>query len=108
MPDEKERRAEEARAWREAEASAKGPREAHHEAETEERYAREAVRQRSRQNETTGEPTSVMMPETGTRLSAREIHANVLGSAEEELERSAAALLFSAFASGLTIGLSFL
>ena len=58
--------------------------------------------------ESTGEPASIERPETGTRLSAKEIHANILGSAEAELERSASALLFSAVAAGLTIGFSFL
>jgi formate/nitrite transporter FocA (FNT family) len=56
----------------------------------------------------TGEPASIERPETGTRLSAKEIHANILGSAEEELERSSLSLLFSAVAAGLTIGFSFL
>jgi len=54
------------------------------------------------------QPKSVEKPEAGTRLSAAEIHDNVLGPAEEELERSAAGLLWSSFAAGLTIGFSFL
>lgn len=54
------------------------------------------------------QPTSVDEPEAGTRLSAAEIHDNVRGDAEVELERPAAALLWSALASGLTIGFSFL
>lgn len=53
-------------------------------------------------------PKSVEKPETGTRLSASEIHDNVLGPAEEELKRSAMSLWWSSFASGLTIGFSFL
>ncbi|MDB4877207.1 MAG: Formate/nitrite transporter FocA, family [Gemmatimonadetes bacterium] len=53
-------------------------------------------------------PKSVDKPEAGTRLSAAEIHDNILGPAKEEMERSASALLWSAFASGLTIGFSFL
>lgn len=53
-------------------------------------------------------PKSVEKPEAGTRLSAAEIHDNVLGPAETEMKRPAAALLFSAFASGLTIGFSFI
>lgn len=44
----------------------------------------------------------------GTRLSVHEIHENVTSAAEEELERPAAALLWSAFGSGLTIAFSFL
>src|SRR3954469_6542134 len=54
------------------------------------------------------QPKSVEKPETGTRLSAGEIHDNVLGPAEEELERPAISLWWSAFASGLTVGFSFL
>jgi len=59
-------------------------------------------------SETTGEPKSIEHPESGTRLSAKQIHANVLGSAEDELERSASSLGLSAIAAGLTIGFSFL
>jgi formate/nitrite transporter FocA (FNT family) len=47
-------------------------------------------------------------PETGTRLSAVEIHENVLESADEEMARPAASLLLSALAAGLVIGFSFL
>jgi len=53
-------------------------------------------------------PASVESPEAGTQLSAAEIHDNILGSAEHEMERSASSLLWSAFASGLTIGFSFI
>jgi formate/nitrite transporter FocA (FNT family) len=53
-------------------------------------------------------PKSVERPEAGTRLSAAEIHDNILGPAEEEMKRPAGSLLWSAFASGLTIGFSFL
>jgi hypothetical protein len=42
-------------------------------------------------------------PRTGTRLSAREIHDNVRLAAEEELDRSARALLWSSLAAGLSI-----
>jgi formate-nitrite transporter family protein len=45
--------------------------------------------------------------ETGTRLTAREIHDNIREPGEEELERPAGALLWSALASGLVIGFSF-
>src|SRR3569623_2297240 len=54
------------------------------------------------------QPKAVEKPEAGTRLSAAEIHDNVLGPAEEELERPALALLWSALAAGLIIGFSFL
>jgi formate/nitrite transporter FocA (FNT family) len=47
-------------------------------------------------------------PESGTRLSAVEIHDNIREPAEKEIERPAAALLWSALASGLAIGFSFL
>jgi formate-nitrite transporter family protein len=43
----------------------------------------------------------------GTRLSVHEIHENITTAAEEELERPAASLLFSALGSGLTISFSF-
>lgn len=45
--------------------------------------------------------------EAGTRLTAREIHDNILEPGEQELERPAAALWWSALASGLVIGFSF-
>jgi formate/nitrite transporter FocA (FNT family) len=47
-------------------------------------------------------------PQSGTRLTAVEIHDNILEPAEQEIERPAAALLWSALAAGLTIGFSFL
>jgi formate-nitrite transporter family protein len=53
-------------------------------------------------------PKSIEKPESGTRLSAAEIHDNILGPAEDEMSRAAMALLCSAFASGLIIGFSFL
>jgi formate-nitrite transporter family protein len=46
--------------------------------------------------------------EAGTRLTAVEIHDNIAEPAEKEIERPAAALLWSALASGLAIGFSFL
>ena len=60
--------------------------------------------------ESPGRPDSgsVDKPETGTRLSASEIHDNVMSEADEELERAAASLLISSFTSGLAIGFSFL
>ena len=45
-------------------------------------------------------------PEEGTRLTAAQIHENVLRPAEHEIRRSAAALLLSALAAGLVIGFS--
>jgi formate/nitrite transporter FocA (FNT family) len=47
-------------------------------------------------------------PESGTRLSAAQIHRNVLLPGRRELERPSAALLWSSLASGLVIGFSFL
>jgi formate/nitrite transporter FocA (FNT family) len=46
-------------------------------------------------------------PESGTRLSADEIHDNILEPARKELERKTSALFWSALASGLAIALSF-
>lgn len=43
----------------------------------------------------------------GTRLTAHQIHDNVRSAAEEELERPAAALLWSGVAAGLAISFSF-
>jgi formate/nitrite transporter FocA (FNT family) len=51
---------------------------------------------------------SVRQPETGTRLSAIEIHENIRAPAEEELERPASSLVFSSVAAGMLIGFSFL
>jgi formate-nitrite transporter family protein len=45
--------------------------------------------------------------QAGTRLSAVEIHHNILEPGLKELERPAAALLWSSLASGLVIGFSF-
>jgi formate-nitrite transporter family protein len=46
-------------------------------------------------------------PETGTRLSAVQIHDNVLEVGKKEIERPSASLLWSSLASGLVIGFSF-
>jgi formate-nitrite transporter family protein len=45
-------------------------------------------------------------PQEGTRVSAQEIPENIRRPGEHELQRSAAALLWSALASGLVIGFS--
>lgn len=45
-------------------------------------------------------------PSTGTRLSASEIHENILEAAEEEMRRPASELAWSALTAGLTIGFS--
>jgi formate-nitrite transporter family protein len=47
-------------------------------------------------------------PESGTRLSATQIHDNILEAANTEMDRSAASLLMSALAAGMVIGFSFL
>jgi formate/nitrite transporter FocA (FNT family) len=47
-------------------------------------------------------------PDAGTRLSASQIHDNVMSQANEELDRAASSLFISSLASGLTIGFSFL
>jgi formate/nitrite transporter FocA (FNT family) len=51
---------------------------------------------------------SVRQPETGTRLSALEIHENIRAPAVEELERPASSLFFSSLAAGMLIGFTFL
>jgi formate/nitrite transporter FocA (FNT family) len=45
-------------------------------------------------------------PERGTRLTAEQIHRNILEPAEHEIRRTTAALLWSALAAGLVIGFS--
>src|SRR3954462_11399179 len=47
-------------------------------------------------------------PEHGTRLTAVEIHDNILEPAKKEMQRPAAALFWSALASGMVIGFSYL
>ncbi len=47
-------------------------------------------------------------PDAGTRLSASQIHDNVMSQANEELDRAASSLFISSLASGLAIGFSFL
>lgn len=54
------------------------------------------------------ERAPILEPRTGTRLSAPEIHDNIRGAAEEELERPFTSLFFSSLAAGLLIGFSFL
>ena len=56
---------------------------------------------------TKSDETSASAPETGTRLSAEEIHENVLVQAEDEMKRPASDLFWSAVTAGLTIGWSF-
>ena len=51
---------------------------------------------------------TIPRPESGTRLSALEIHENIRGPAVEEMERPASSLLFSSLAAGMLIGFSFL
>jgi formate-nitrite transporter family protein len=47
-------------------------------------------------------------PESGTRLTAVQIHDNILEPGEKEIERPASSLLWSSVASGLVIGFSFI
>ena len=53
-------------------------------------------------------PGPVRAPQAGTRFTAVEIHDNIRGPGEAELQRPVAALFWSALASGLVIGFSFL
>jgi formate/nitrite transporter FocA (FNT family) len=53
-------------------------------------------------------PETVREPEKGTRLSAVEIHDNILAGATAEADRPSASLFWSALASGLAIAFSFL
>ena len=54
------------------------------------------------------ESSSGSGPQVGTRFSAEEIHDNVSEAAKEELDRPASELIWSALASGLLLGFSFL
>ncbi len=54
------------------------------------------------------EPPGEAVPSAGTRLSAAEIHDNVLVAADEELRRPTGQLLWSGLDAGLTIGFSFI
>jgi formate-nitrite transporter family protein len=51
---------------------------------------------------------SIRNPETGTRLSALEIHENIRAPAVEEMDRPASSLFFSSLAAGMLIAFSFL
>jgi formate/nitrite transporter FocA (FNT family) len=61
----------------------------------------------NRERQQAHEPEPASPESVGTRLSAHEIYENINAAAEEELERPAPALLWSAIAAGLTIGFSF-
>jgi formate-nitrite transporter family protein len=54
-----------------------------------------------------GSASSSSSPDGGTRLTAEEIHENVLVQAEDEMKRPASDLFWSAVSAGLTIGWSF-
>ena len=54
-----------------------------------------------------GAASSAQGTEAGTRLTAEEIHENVLVQAEDEMSRPASDLFWSAVSAGLTIGWSF-
>jgi formate/nitrite transporter FocA (FNT family) len=60
------------------------------------------------EDQSQGKPDSMNGPEKGTRYSASEIHENILEEAGEELDRPVLELSYSGFASGLSIGFSFL
>lgn len=62
----------------------------------------------ARQSEKESESSSGSGPQVGTRFSAEEIHDNVSEAAKEELGRPASELIWSALASGLLLGFSFL
>ena len=62
----------------------------------------------SRRKDDDSGPGAVGSPQTGTRFTAVEIHDNIRAPGEAELQRPVAALFWSALASGLVIGFSFL
>jgi formate-nitrite transporter family protein len=65
-------------------------------------------KQEKKAEQPTARPASVQEPEKGTRLSAVEIHDNILAGAAEDMSRPAASLLWSSFTSGLVVGFSLL
>ena len=69
--------------------------------------AEEASREEAREEAREPRERPDHSPEVGTRLSAREIHDNVLDTADEELRRHARALFWSSLAAGLLMGWSF-
>ena len=62
----------------------------------------------SKSSDKESESSSGSGPQVGTRFSAEEIHDNVSEAAKEELDRPASELIWSALASGLLLGFSFL
>jgi len=66
----------------------------------------EAAQQQSEKKQ--NDSSSSSGPQVGTRFSAEEIHDNVSEAAKEELDRPASELIWSALASGLLLGFSFL
>jgi formate/nitrite transporter FocA (FNT family) len=62
----------------------------------------------SKKDEPSDRPRSVTKPEKGTRLTALEIHDNLLAGGSEDTKRPTPSLLWSALASGLVIGFSLL
>lgn len=65
-------------------------------------------RKKKDSSEKENESSSGSGPQVGTRFSAEEIHENVSQAAKEELDRPASELIWSALASGLLLGFSFL
>ncbi len=65
------------------------------------RRACSSQRASSVEHETSARPPSVAKPEKGTRLSAVEIHDNILAGGAEDTQRPAVSLLWSALASGM-------
>lgn len=68
----------------------------------------EKKKEKGGSSEKESESSSASGPQVGTRFSAEEIHDNVSEAAKEELERPAWELIWSALASGLLLGFSFL
>lgn len=72
------------------------------------RQAEEEQSDASDEEKKENESSSGSGPQVGTRFSAEEIHDNVSEAAKEELDRPASELVWSALASGLLLGFSFL
>ena len=75
----------------------------------EEQRAREQHEEQEKlQRESAPKVTDAKAPEVGTSFSAKEIHDHVLQEGEDEMERPAAELAWSAIAAGMAISFSFL
>jgi formate/nitrite transporter FocA (FNT family) len=89
------------------------PRQSRHEEQAVEQAQKEQQkeqqeRQEERERKSAPKVTDAKAPKVGTSYSAEEVHGHVMEEAEEEMERPAAELAWSAIAAGMAISFSFL